>query len=96
MNISKSTINFANRRNIDIEMINIDGADVVWFSQIEDGEVSGEPMFVMFNNQNNLTWKGNIYLPQVIKEEIPATILSEKQLKEMIKFLKKELPDACM
>ncbi len=96
MNISKSTINFANRRNIDIEMINIDGVDVVWFSQIEDGEVSGESMFVMFNNQNNLTWKGNIYLPRAIKEEIPSTILSEKQLKEMIKFLKKELPDACM
>ncbi|OCA55167.1 hypothetical protein [Photorhabdus namnaonensis] len=97
MNISKSIINFSKRRNIDIEILELDGVNQVWFSQIDkNGEVYSEPLFTMFNNQNDLTWKGNIYLPIEIKEELPATISSERKLKEVIKFLEKELAHVCI
>ncbi|KER02841.1 hypothetical protein LGZ99_17310 [Photorhabdus temperata] len=93
MKITKTTINFAAKRNIEINTFTDEqDGDVVWFSEInEDGETEAEPMFIMYNNENDLTWKGNIYLDKSVKEELPATINSEKHLKEVIVFLSQNI-----
>ena len=82
MNISKSILNYAKRRNIELTVEN-DGSEV-WFYEADN---DCEPMFIMFNNADCLTWKGNIYLKQEVKEELPATISSEAKLKEVLNFL---------
>ena len=90
MKITKTTINFAARRGIEIYVH--EGDKQVWFSQIdEEGEAFCEPFMMYNDNDDCLTYHGNIYLPKEIKEEIPVTIFSEKQLKEVIKFLAEEL-----
>ncbi|EKI20907.1 hypothetical protein ECTW15901_1284 [Escherichia coli TW15901] len=35
-------------------------------------------------------WKGNVYLPRDIKEELPAMIGTDKKLKEVLDFIYKE------
>lgn len=82
MNISKSIHNYAKRRNLEITVEN-DGSEI-WFYEADN---DCEPMFTMFNNEDCLTWKGNIYLESEIKEEIPATIATEKKLKELLNYL---------
>ena len=84
MKISKITLNFAAKRGIELEI----DQDVIEF--YEAGE-DCEPMFTYNNNEENLSFRGNVYLKQSIKEELPATIFNEKQLREVISFMSEEL-----
>jgi len=84
MKISKTTLNFASKRNIELEVSN----DVIEF--YEAGE-DCEPMFTYNNNEETLSFRGNVYLKQSIKEELPATIFNEKQLRVVISFVSEEL-----
>lgn len=85
MNISKTTINFAKRRGlyVTIEEINDTMLLLVW-----DINNDCEWMFsYRVNNDGSFTWNGNIYLPQELKEELPATINNEKHLREMLDYV---------
>ncbi|EFI2836394.1 hypothetical protein [Escherichia coli] len=85
MNIGKAIINYAARRNIDITLI--DDETVAFWEADNDCEW----MFsYMIGNDGFLHFKGNVYLPQDIKEELPACIDTEKKLKEVINFIAKE------
>ncbi|PQQ22288.1 hypothetical protein [Photorhabdus hindustanensis] len=102
MNISKAIINYAARRNIDIdaryfETVEMNDGEIVkvnnvWFAVIrEDGEVQCEPMFVYAVNGNHLRYNGHCAMEKEIAEELPATIDSDKKLKEVIKFIESEM-----
>lgn len=93
MKISKSIFNFALRRNLEITLEESETASegAVW---IWEKDQESESSFILNNNADCLTWKGNVYLPESIKEELPATIFTETKLKEMLNFLSVELAKA--
>lgn len=85
MNISKTTINFAKRRGLYVTIEEIYDAILLLVWDINN---DCEWMFsYRVNNDDSLTWNGNIYLPQELKEELPATIKNEKHLREMLDFV---------
>lgn len=85
MKITKSLVNFANRRNLDITVENFDDKDLVCFWEKDE---DSEWLFsYRISEDGSLSWGGNVYLKQEIKEELPGTIFSEKQLKDVINFV---------
>lgn len=89
MKISKSIVNFAERRNIFLNTFKEGTKSTLCFYESDN---DNEWMFsYTCNEDGTLTWNGNIYLSQSIKEELPATIFNEKQLKAVIDFVSKEI-----
>lgn len=90
MKISKSIINYANRRNLDLS-IHTDSVygDLLCFWELDQ---ESEWLFsYRMNEDGSLSWNGNIYLDKEIKEELPGTIFDEKQLKTVINFVSQSL-----
>lgn len=88
MNISKTTINFARKRGLDITVEDIGDKVLLCVWEIENDcewlfsyRIDGE--FLHFNR--------NVYLAQSAKEELPATVFDEKQLRKVIDFVASEL-----
>lgn len=92
MKITKSILNYARRRNLDIVVyddILEDDVLMVCFYELDN---DCEWMFSYRVNENgSLSFNGNIYLQESIKEELPAYISDAKKLKEMINFVSVEL-----
>ena len=85
MNISKTTINFAKRRGLYVTIEEINDAMLLFVWDINN---DCEWMFsYRVNNDGSFTWNGNVYLPQELKEELPATINNEKHLREMLDYV---------
>jgi len=86
MKISKTTINYAEARNIELVI----DADLVSFYNTED---DGEPMMTYSVNEETgeMFFKTNIWLNQEVKEELPNWINSEKQLRQVIQFVSESL-----
>ncbi|WP_273945796.1 hypothetical protein [Escherichia coli] len=84
MNITKAIHNYALRRGIELQLED----EQVRFWEIEQ---DCEWMFSYSIAQCGcLFWKGNVYLPRDIKEELPAMIGTDKKLKEVLDFIHKE------
>lgn len=85
MEISKTTLNFAMRRGIQITFEEIeDDQPIICFWEADN---DCEWMFSYRENAHDLSWNGNIYLSDEVKEELPATISSDKHLRQVIEFL---------
>ena len=85
MNISKTTINFAKRRGLYVTIEEINDAMLLFVWDINN---DCEWMFsYRVNNDGSFTWNGNIYLPQELKEELPATLKDEKHVREMLDYV---------
>lgn len=85
MNISKTTINFAQKRGFDITVENFGEGDMLAVWELDN---DCEWMFTYrMNEDGSFTWNGNVYLEQEVKEELPATIKNEKHLRLVIEFL---------
>lgn len=85
MNISKTTFNFAKRRGLDVTIEEISDAMLLCVWDINN---DCEWMFsYRVNNDSSFTWNGNVYLPQELKEELPATLKDEKYVREMLDFV---------
>ena len=100
--VSKTTINYALKRNIDFDIsqpsceLDCDNSTILWFIEIEEsGDAVCEP-FLMYrvNGDGSFSYYSNIYLPAYIKEELPAHIENEKKLREVIDFLHREINKA--
>ncbi|EDT7800706.1 hypothetical protein [Salmonella enterica] len=85
MKISKAIMNYAARRGMEIE-VSLEDMEVR-FWEVEN---ECEWMFSYTIENDGLNWKGNIYLPRDVKEELPAFIANDKKLKEVIDFVAKE------
>ncbi|ECW0786404.1 hypothetical protein F3Q20_02660 [Salmonella enterica subsp. enterica] len=85
MNIGKAIQNYAARRGITFEVW--DGKFLIWEA---DNDNEWMCSYLIDENTGYLHFDGNIYLPQEVKEELPATIDSEKKLKEVFDFISKE------
>lgn len=90
MKITKSLVNYANRRNLDLTThSDSEDGDLLCFWELEE---ESEWLFsYRVNDNGSLSWNGNIYLDKEIKEELPATIFDEKQLKAVINFISESL-----
>ena len=84
MNISKTTFNMAKARGLDLTVEDFDDYTLLC---IWEADNDCEWMCSYRIEHDKLTWHGNIYLDQEIKEELPATIFDEKQLREVLKFI---------
>lgn len=88
MNISKTTTNYAAKRGLELTIS--EGADkdlvCIW-----EADNDCEWLCSYRINSDSLSFNGNIYLPQAVKEELPGTIFSEKQLRTVLDFISKEL-----
>lgn len=80
--INGSIIKFAAKRGIELE---VDAeSESVLFHEVD----SCEHMFAYgIGNDGSLIWRGNVYLPADVKEELPAHIMTEAKLKEVIEFI---------
>lgn len=98
MNLSKTTLNFAQKRGLDayISESVSDGNDFIFYVlYIAEDDDGGEPAVTYIaNHDGSFTYKGNIWLSDSVKEELPATIRDEKHLREVIQFLSDELKTA--
>ena len=89
MNISKTTINMAKRLGWEL-VINEDNeyGDHIWLCELdEEGESADEPDISFFLNADTITFKESLAIEQEIVSEIPATCFSEKQFREVMKFI---------
>lgn len=80
---TKTTLNFANKRNIDLTEEDFASTVSIWVTN------EHQPSVVYFYNEDTgvYTYKHNFDLPQEVKEELPATIYGEKQLRQVLTFL---------
>lgn len=81
MKISKTTINFASRRNIELV---IDDDSISFFPLNDD---NGEPAFVYSIQESGLFFKANIWLESAVKEELPHWIMNEQMLRNVLSFV---------
>lgn len=88
MSISKTTLNYAEKRNLDVTVeILTDKKESIWIWK-EENEM--EPIVIYYMNNNGFTFHSSI-LPNDIKEELPHWIKNEKHLREVLNFISKEL-----
>lgn len=82
--INKSILNFAAKRGIELEIDKESEAVLFW-----EADQDCEWMFSygIASRDGSLVWRGNIYLPDSIKEELPAHIMTAAKLKEVIEFI---------
>lgn len=89
MSLSKTTINYASKRGIDLVLDNNkDGTATLSFYLDDTGEAD-----LIYTRQRvgSFIYKANINLASHIKEELPYFILNEKGLRQMINFISKEI-----
>ncbi|MFW3388042.1 UNVERIFIED_CONTAM: hypothetical protein RF648_18770 [Kocuria sp. CPCC 205274] len=85
--INKSILNYAKARGIELEVDRDSEAVLFW-----DAKEDCEWMFSygIASRDGSLVWRGNIYLPDDVKEELPAHIMTAAKLKEVIDYISKE------
>ncbi|EBD1090389.1 hypothetical protein FA809_23105 [Salmonella enterica] len=81
---NKSILNYAAARGISLEVDRDSEAVLFW-----EADQDCEWMFSygIASRDGSLVWRGNIYLPDAIKEELPAHIMTAAKLKEVINFI---------
>ena len=89
MNISRTTFNMAKKRGLELTVD--DFGNYVALCILETGN-DCEWMCSYRIEHDKLTWNGNIYLRDEVKEELPATIFDERQLRNVIKFIASSCP----
>lgn len=94
--LSKTTINYAFKRGVYFDVGSAGCADelvTLWIGEIEeDGEPACEPLVIYtVNGDGSFSFYGNVYLPSEIKEELPAFIMGELELRKVVAFLRCEL-----
>ncbi|NMY13536.1 hypothetical protein HBO38_35010 [Pseudomonas veronii] len=78
--ISKTTVNFAKARGLELE---VNGSML----EVSEADNDSEFMFSLRMMGDSFFYNGNVYLPEAIKEELPAYMKDEKALRAMLKFV---------
>ncbi|MEZ9399278.1 hypothetical protein AB4218_23210 [Vibrio splendidus] len=85
MNISKTTINFAKKKLVELCV----DEDSVSFYPLNDEGV--EPALIYSIQDTGFFFKSNIWLSDQTKEDLPHWVMDEKMLRRMIDFIAPEL-----
>lgn len=78
--ISKTTINFARVRGLELELRD-------FMLEVYSDDNDSEYLFSLRMQNGQFYWGGNVSLPQEIKEELPAHYPDEKALRLMLNFV---------
>lgn len=89
MMVSKTTTNFAGKRGIELSVEQFNDMDVLCIWEA-DNDCEWLCSYYI-NDDGSFTWKGNVYLSQEVKEELPATINDEKHLRQVIQFISENI-----
>ena len=85
--INKSILNYADKRGITLE-VDKESESVLFWEKDQDCEWMFS--YNICSMDWSLSFRGNIYLPDSIKEELPGWINTPAKLKEVIDFIHKE------
>ncbi len=90
MNISKTTLNYAIKRNLDVTVDICDGVTTV---MIWDAEDDCEWLVSYKQGENHLggVFLSSCLLSQDVKGELPHWIQDEKQLRQVLDFISKSI-----
>jgi hypothetical protein len=80
--LSKTTLNFAERHGYSLDVTD----NLVW---VYEGDEDSEPMFMIQHVNGEFFYKGNVYLPSEIKEELPHWMPDELRLRRVIAYVAK-------
>lgn len=80
--LSKTTLKFAERHGYSFDVG--DESDIIF---VYEGDNDCEPLFIIRRVNGEFFYKGNIYLPQEIKEELPHWMPDELSLRRVIKYV---------
>ncbi|EGI9738111.1 hypothetical protein EEO84_24560 [Salmonella enterica] len=89
--VTKTTQNYAKARQLilDSDFCDENKQPFLWVCVDDD---SSEPMFSLFaNDDGSFSYKGNIWLSDATREEIPAFIRDEKHLRSVLAFVAQDM-----
>jgi hypothetical protein len=86
--LNKNTVNYANKRELDVTL-EVDDETVELWVWHESNDM--EPLFILNVSDTGYFYKGNVWLPNEIKEELPHWVKSTKELHNVLDFVSKEL-----
>lgn len=90
MTLTKTTVNFAVKRGLELDVHDFDGATIIDLFELDGGYC--EPMCQFhLNADGSITWRGNIYLRTDIKEEVPAYCADETAFRKVLAFIANEI-----
>jgi len=84
MSLTKTTENFAAKRGI----VLLETEGHLWLFEADQ---DCEPVCMYTEGDDGWHFRGNVYLPQSAKEELPAWIRDEKHLREVVAFIASEI-----
>lgn len=90
MKMSKTTLNYAAKRGIALDVnpgFGADDADLICFDMASEFDSCEWAFSYRVNADGTLSYNGNIWLPKADKEELPAMIRDEKHLRQVIDFI---------
>lgn len=87
MKLSKTTISYANKRGLDVYID--EDTSILWIASTNE-DIGEDICCYLANDDGTFAYHGNVWLPQATKEELPATIWSEKHLREVLDFISKD------
>lgn len=89
MTLTKTTMNFAVKRGLELDVWMSDDNRIIDLYELDE---TSEPMCqFLLNDDGSITWHGNVYLRADIKEEIPAYCTDETAFRKVLVFIANEL-----
>ena len=91
--LSRTTLNFAAKREILVSVYDFNDDKQKFLSLVSEAEAEESDAELMYlaNDNGSYTYYANTWLPDEIKTELPATITDERHLREVIEFIKSEI-----
>lgn len=83
--LNKTTINFANKRELDVTEWEVQGEEN--FIAIWEEDNGFEPLCVYRQEGEQYFFHSNCILSEEVKSELPHWVQSEKQLREVLAFI---------
>lgn len=89
MKLTKTTENYAKARNL---AVTVEDLGNYCFVAVWEADNDCEWLFsYRMEDNGSFSWRGNVYLDQAIKEELPATLADEAALRRVLDYVAKEL-----
>lgn len=93
MSISKTTTNYAKARGLELDLTEVEIVMGITQPVINVYELDSdcEPMFsVNINKDGSYSYRSNVYLPNEIKEDLPAHMAKEEDFRKVLNFVSVE------
>jgi len=89
MNITKTTHNYANKRNLEVLVDEQDGISTLSIWEADEDECEWLVSYETSEIQEGLFFKNNVLFSAELSEELPRWIKDEKHLRQVLDFIGK-------